>query len=274
MTEPSPRLLIGGTAEGQLSMTARMGNRHGMIAGATGTGKTVSLQILAEAYSRIGVPSFMADVKGDLSGLSQAGKTHPKIDERIEKIGIEDFKLRGNPVVFWDLHGKLGHPVRTTISEMGPLLLSSLLELNDTQTGVLYSCFKIADDNGMLLLDLKDLRAMLVWVGDHAKDLRTEYGNISAASVGAIQRRLLVLEEQGAEDFFGEPALDINDLMRTDFSGNGVISVLDVTRLLSRSPRLYATFLLWLLSELFEQLPEIGDPEKPKLVFFFDEAHL
>ena len=255
-------------------MTARMGNRHGMIAGATGTGKTVSLQILAEAYSRIGVPSFMADVKGDLSGLSQAGKTHPKIDERIEKIGIEDFKLRGNPVVFWDLHGKLGHPVRTTISEMGPLLLSSLLELNDTQTGVLYSCFKIADDNGMLLLDLKDLRAMLVWVGDHAKDLRTEYGNISAASVGAIQRRLLVLEEQGAEDFFGEPALDINDLMRTDFSGNGVISVLDVTQLLSRSPRLYATFLLWLLSELFEQLPEIGDPEKPKLVFFFDEAHL
>jgi len=255
-------------------MTARMANRHGMVAGATGTGKTVTLQILAEGFSRIGVPVFLADVKGDLSGLARPGKTHPKIDERVKKIGIENFAFRANPVVLWDLFGQQGHPIRTTVSEVGPLLFSNLLELNDTQTGVMYSAFKIADDNGFLLLDFKDLRSMLSWVGDNAADLKNEYGNISSASIGAIQRQLLVLEEQGAENFFAEPAIELNDLMGTDLSGQGMIHVLDVTRLMQESPRLYATFLLWLLSELFENLPEVGDPEKPKFVLFFDEAHL
>ena len=216
----------------------------------------------------------MADVKCDLSGLSKAGKPHHKIDERIDIIKIEDYQDRQYPVVFWDLFGDLGHPFRTTISELGPLLLSTLLELNDTQTGVLYSAFRIADDNELLLLDLKDLRSMLIWMGEHSKELSSEYGNMSAASIGAIQRRLLVLEEQQAEYFFGEPAASIEDLMKTDFSGNGVVSIMDVTKLISKSPRLYATFLLWLLSELFEELPEVGDADRPRLVFFFDEAHL
>lgn len=269
-----PELLIGGTGDRQRRMAARMGNRHGLIAGATGTGKTVSLQVLAEGFSRIGVPVFMADVKGDLSGLANPGKPHPKIDERVRKIKITDYQQRPNPVLFWDLDGDLGHPIRATISDLGPLMLSNLFELNDTQTGVLYSTFKMADDGGLLLLDLKDLRAMLHWMGENAKELPNEYGNISNASIGAIQRRLLVLDEQGAEKFFGEPALQLSDLMQHDFSGNGVISILDVTRLVSESPRLYATFLLWLLAELFEQLPEVGDADRPKFVFFFDEAHL
>jgi DNA helicase HerA-like ATPase len=234
----------------------------------------VTLQILAEGFSKIGVPVFMADVKGDLSGLAQPGKTHPKISERIDTIGIESFAFTSKPVLFWDMFKKQGHPVRTTISDMGPLLLSNLLELNDTQSGILYAAFDIADDNGMLLLDLKDLRSMLTWMGNNSKELSTEYGNISKSSVGAIQRRLLVLEEQGAEQFFGEPALKLSDLMITDFSGQGVISIMDVTKLMHTSPRLYSTFLLWLLSELFEQLPEVGDAEKPKMVLFFDEAHL
>jgi DNA helicase HerA-like ATPase len=274
MTDPAT-LLIGGTSDGrQISSLGRMGNRHGLISGATGTGKTVTLQILAEGYSRMGVPVFLADVKGDLSGLAKAAAPHEKITERIQAIGIEGYQARAYPAVFWDLVGTRGHPVRTTISEMGPLLLANLLELNDIQEGVLYACFRIADDNGLLLLDLKDLRSMLSWVADNAKDLQRDYGNLSTASIAAIQRDLLVLEEQGADHFFGEPALKLEDLMITDFSGNGVIGVLDATQLMQTSPRLYATMLLWLLSELFEQLPEVGDPDKPRLVFFFDEAHL
>ncbi len=270
----STDILIGGNGATQVSLPARTANRHGMIAGATGTGKTVTLQVLAEGFSRIGVPVFLADVKGDLSGLAQSGSENDKIRARIETIGLEGFSPQGNPTLFWDLFAKQGHPVRTTISDMGPLLLSNLLELNDTQTGVLYSAFNIADDSGMLLLDLKDLRSMLNWMGENAKELSTQYGNISSASIGAIQRKFLVLEEQGAEHFFGEPALRLEDLMNIDFSGRGVISLLDVTDLIAKSPRLYATFLLWLLAELFEQLPEVGNPEKPKLVIFFDEAHL
>ncbi len=267
-------ILIGGNGKNQVVLPASTANRHGLIAGATGTGKTVSLQVLAENFSSIGVPVFLADVKGDLSGLAQAGSDNDKINSRLQTIGIEKFTTQPSPTLFWDLFGKKGHPVRTTISDMGPLLLSSLLELNDTQTGVLYSAFKLADDDGLLLLDLKDLRSMLHWMGDNASELSTEYGNITQASIGAIQRRFLVLEEEGAENFFGEPALRLDDLMITDFSGRGVISLLDVTDLINQSPRLYATFLLWLLAELFEQLPEVGDPEKPKLVIFFDEAHL
>ncbi len=273
MAEPT-RILLGGSDAGQEHLIASMGNRHGLIAGATGTGKTVSLQVLAEGFSRIGVPVFMADVKGDLSGLAKPANPHPKIDERIEKIGITDYRAGPSPVVFWDLDGENGHPIRATISDLGPLLLSNLFELNETQTGVLYTAFRIADENGLLLLDLKDLRAMLAWMAEHNKEISSEYGNVSKASVGAIQRRLLVLEEEGGEKFFGEPAIKLDDLMMTDFSGNGVISVLDVTRLVSESPRLYATFLLWLLAELFENLPEVGDADKPKFVFFFDEAHL
>jgi hypothetical protein len=267
-------LIIGGAGGEMLTMSGRSGNRHGLISGATGTGKTVSLQILAEAYSRMGVPVFMADVKGDLAGLARAGKPHPKIDERLQAIGLPDYQQQGYPVVFWDLFAKAGHPVRTTISEMGPLLLASLMELNETQEAVLYACFSMADDNGLLLLDLKDLRSMLSWMGDHTKELKSDYGNISAASIAAIQRRLMVLEAQGGDQFFGEPALKLEDLMMTDFSGNGVISILDAGRLMAFSPRLYSTMLLWLLSELFEKLPEIGDPDCPRLVFFFDEAHL
>jgi DNA helicase HerA-like ATPase len=267
-------LLIGGYKGYQVKMNASMGNRHGMISGATGTGKTITLQILAEGFSRIGVPVFLADIKGDLSGITAPGKPHEKIDERIKEIGIKNYEQKGNAAVFWDIFGKTGHPVRATISDMGPLLLSNLLELNDVQTGVLYSCFKIADDNGLLLLDLKDLRALLTWVGNQDGGLQAEYGNIATTSLGSIQRQLLVLEEQGAEHFFGEPAIQLEDFCKTDFSGNGVISILDATELVNKSPRLYATFLLWLLSELFENMPEVGDADRPKLVLFFDEAHL
>lgn len=258
----------------QLNMSAAMGNRHGLIAGATGTGKTVTLQVLAEGFSRLGVPVFMVDVKGDLSGIAKAGQMHDKISQRVEHIKIDGFQFRPNPVVFWDVFGRGGHPVRTTISELGPLLLSHLLELNDTQSGILYSAFKIADDHGMLLLDLKDLRALLNWMGEKARELKTTYGNFSASSIGAIQRRLLVLEEQGASDFFGEPAVKLNDFCQVDFSGNGVISLLDANVLINQSPRLYAAFLLWMLADLFETLPEVGDADKPRLVLFFDEAHL
>lgn len=273
MTEPAS-LIIGAADNQPITQLGKMSNRHGLVAGATGTGKTVTLQILAEAFSRMGVSVFAADIKGDLSGLAEPGKPHPKIDERLAKIPLPGYQQRPYPVVFWDLFGENGHPMRTTVSEMGPLLLANLLDLNDTQTGVLYATFRIADDQGLLLLDLKDLRSLLNWIGENAKELKTEYGNLAPASVAAIQRDLLVLEEQGAEHFFGEPALDIQDLMQSDFSGQGVISILDATRLVERSPRLYATFLLWLLSELFEDLPEVGDPDRPKLVFFFDEAHL
>jgi len=260
-------------AEEFLGILPRMANRHGLIAGATGTGKTVTLRVLAEHFSRIGVPVFMADVKGDLSGMAQAGGDHPKVMERVAALGLEDFSPQGFPVVFWDLFGEQGHPVRTTVSEMGPLLLARLLDLNPTQTGILTLVFKIADDQGMLLLDLKDLQAMVRYVGDNAKDFRTEYGNVSAASIGAIQRALLTLEQQGAESFFGEPALNLDDLMQTGPGGLGVINILAADRLI-QTPKIYATFLLWLISELFEKLPEIGDPAKPRIVFFFDEAHL
>ena len=251
----------------------RLANRHGLIAGATGTGKTVSLQVLAEDFSRRGVPVFMADVKGDLSGISQPGKAHPKLQQRADEIGLEDYSYEAFPVVFWDLFGKKGHRVRATVSEMGPLLLARMLGLNDTQEGVLYATFRIADDQGMLLLDLKDLRALLTFVGENAKELRLEYGNMSAASIGAIQRRLLVLEQEGARQFMGEPALDLYDFMRSGAGGYGNINILAADKLM-HTPKLYATFLLWLLSELFEELPEVGDPDKPELVFFFDEAHL
>jgi DNA helicase HerA-like ATPase len=267
-------LCLGGDGNIKVNLNARMANRHGLIAGATGTGKTVTLQVMAEAFSRIGVPVFMADVKGDLSGLAQPGSLNDKIQSRVEKIGLANFACQPNPVLFWDIFHKNGHPVRTTISDIGPLILSNLLELNDTQTGVLYSTFDFADDNGFLLLDFKDLRAMLNWMAENGKSLPSEYGNISGSSIGAIQRKLLILEEQGAEHFFGEPAIKLNDLMITDFSGRGVISILDVTKLMTQSPRLYSTFLLWLLAELFEQLPEVGDADKPKIVLFFDEAHM
>ncbi len=270
----SPKLLIGGNGQQTVFMNASMANRHGMVAGATGTGKTVTLQILAENFSKIGVPVFLSDVKGDVSGLGKEAKPHPKIDQRIDTIGIDGYQMSPSPVVFWDLFGKQGHPIRTTVSEIGPLLLSNLLELNDTQTGILYSCFKIADDQGMLILDMKDLRSMLMWMGDNRADLKSEYGNISTASIGAIQRGLLVLEEQGAEFLLGEPAIELADLMSQDFSGRGVINILDASKLIQTSPKLYSTFLLWLLSELFETLPEVGDSDKPKFVMFFDEAHL
>ena len=267
--------LIIGAANGiPIQQLGSMSNRHGLVAGATGTGKTVTLQILAEGFSRMGVPVFAADIKGDLSGLAAVATPNPKIEERLRQIPLPDYAPSACPVAFWDIYGETGHPIRTTVSEMGPLLLTNLLDLNDTQSGLLYACFRIADDQGLLLLDLKDLRAMLAWMSDHARDLRPTYGNISAASIGAIQRQLLVLEEQGGNLFFGEPALQLNDLLHVDFSGRGVVSILDATRLVAQSPRIYATFLLWLLSELFEQLPEAGDANKPRLVFFFDEAHL
>ena len=250
-----------------------MANRHGLVAGATGTGKTVTLQVIAERFSAIGVPCFMADVKGDLAGISRPGEAKPKIADRIKLLKLGEYSFHGSPVTFWDLFGEQGHPVRATISEMGPLLFSRLLNLNETQAGVLTIVFKIADDNGLLLLDLKDLRSMLDYVGTNASMFKTEYGNVSAASIGAIQRGLLTLEEQGAKKFFGEPALDLDDLIQTDAKGMGVINILAADRLM-QSPMLYATFLLWMLSELYEHLPEVGDLEKPKLVFFFDEAHL
>jgi len=276
---PEP-LLIARAGTTDLALLPGLANRHGLITGATGTGKTVTLQTLAQAFSRIGVPVFMADVKGDLSGISQAGAMSPRLKERLDLLRITDTVFEGCPVAFWDVFAKSGHPVRATISDMGPLLIGRLLNLNDTQQGVLTLVFKVADDNGLLLLDLKDLRAMLQHVGENAKELQTGYGNISAASVGAIQRGLLELEQQGAAQFFGEPALDISDLMQTATGGGqsgksgwGVVNILAADRLM-HSPKLYSTFLLWMLSELFEQLPEVGDPEKPKLVFFFDEAHL
>jgi DNA helicase HerA-like ATPase len=272
MAQELPTLLVA-KGKSDLSVSPRMANRHGLIAGATGTGKTVSLRVLAENFSRIGVPVFMADVKGDLSGLPLAGGENPKVVERIQKLGLKDFKFEGYPVVFWDVFGGQGHPVRTTISEMGPLLLSRILMLNDIQSGVLSIVFKIADDNGLLLLDLKDLRSMAQFVGDNADQFKTQYGNISAASVGAIQRNLLTLEEQGGDKFFGEPALNLQDFMQTDKAGKGTINILTADKLM-QSPRVYATLLLWMLSELFEQLPEVGDPQKPNLIFFFDEAHL
>jgi DNA helicase HerA-like ATPase len=259
--------------EQPIYLLPKMANRHGLIAGATGTGKTVTLQTLAENFSARGVPVFMADVKGDLAGMSQAGGNNLKVLERAKALGISDFKGEACPVVFWDVFGENGHPVRATVSEMGPLLLGRLLSLNDTQEGVLNMVFKIADENGMLLLDLKDLRSMVQYVADNADQFKTQYGNVSAASAGAIQRSLLELETQGADKFFGEPALDLDDLIQTQ-SGRGVINILAAEKLMQQSPKVYATFLLWLLSELFERLPEIGDPEKPKLVFFFDEAHL
>jgi uncharacterized protein len=271
MSEP---LLIAKTsdaAQTDLVLLPALANRHGLIAGATGTGKTVSLQVLAEHFSNIGVPVFMADVKGDLTGISQPGKANPKVEERAKLLKL-DLKPAACPVTLWDVFGEQGHPVRATVSEMGPLLLSRIFNLNDTQAGVLNLVFKIADDKGLLLLDLKDLRALLSWVGERAGEFTTDYGNISPASIGAIQRGLLSLEQQGGDKFFGEPALALDDLMQTT-EGKGVINILAADKLLS-SPRLYSTFLLWLLSELFENLPEVGDRDKPKLVFFFDEAHL
>ena len=272
MANPSSSLLVA-KGKSDISILPKMANRHGLIAGATGTGKTVTLRVMAEQFSKIGVPLFMADVKGDLSGLSFPGGESPKVTERVEKLKLTDFNFEGYPVLFWDLFGEQGHPVRTTVSEMGPLLLSRILNLNEIQSSVLSLVFKVADDSGLLLLDFKDLRAMVRFVGDQADQFKTQYGNISAASIGAIQRSLLALGEQGGDKFFGEPALNLQDLMQTDAAGKGMISILAADKLM-QSPRLYSTFLLWMLSELFEQLPELGDPEKPKLVFFFDEAHL
>jgi uncharacterized protein len=267
-----PILIARGDVD--LFLLPQMANRHGLIAGATGTGKTISLQMIAEGLSRIGVSVFMADVKGDLSGVSQPGlSTNPKINERIQLLKLTNFTFQGYPVIYWDVFGEQGHPVRATVSEMGPLLLARLFDLNDTQSAVLSLVFKIADDNGLLLLDLKDLQAMLQYVGNNASQFQTAYGNISAASIGAVQRSLMALQQQGGDKFFGEPALDLDDMMRTDSKGRGTINILAADKLML-TPKTYATFLLWLLSELFEKLPEMGDAEKPKLAFFFDEAHL
>ncbi len=265
-------LVIAKHEDSELALLPALANRHGLITGATGTGKTITLQLLAERFSAIGVPVFMADVKGDLSGLAAAGSLTPKLQSRLQALGVQDYAPAKCPVTFWDVFGEQGHPVRATISDMGPMLLARLLNLNDTQAGVLQLVFKIADDRGLLLLDLKDLRAMIQHVGENAKTFTTEYGNVSAASIGAIQRGLLNLGEQGGEAFFGEPMLDLADLIQTD-DGKGVVNILAADKLMASS-RLYSTFLLWLLSELFEQLPEVGDLDKPKLVFFFDEAHL
>jgi len=266
-----PPLLIAKNDQKELALLPALANRHGLITGATGTGKTVTLQALAQRFSAIGVPVFMADVKGDLSGIAKPGGANPKVAERVKALKVS-VAAEGCPVVFWDVFGKAGHPVRATISDMGPLLLGRMLDLNETQEGVLSLVFKIADDQGLLLLDLKDLRAMLQHVGDNAAQFKTAYGNVSTASIGAIQRGLLALENQGGAKFLGEPMLDIGDLMQTR-DGKGVVNILAAGELMN-SPKLYATFLLWLLAELFEHLPEVGDPDKPKLVFFFDEAHL
>lgn len=252
---------------------SQFANRHGLIAGATGTGKTVTLKVLAESFSRIGVPVFLADAKGDVSSLAKAGETNPKFEERIKSLNIDSIPFAASPVVFWDLFGEQGHPIRTTVSEIGPLLLSRMLNLNDTQEGVLSAVFRIADDQGLLLIDFKDLKAMITYVSEHAADFKAEYGNLSPASLGAIQRNLLALADQGGDKFFGEPALNIMDFIQTDDQGRGNINLLAADKLMN-TPKLYATFLLWMLSELFEQLPEVGDMDKPKLVFFFDEAHL
>jgi len=273
-------VFIGGGGEGygtKQGLSLKYANRHGLIAGATGTGKTVTLQILAEGFSAAGVPVFMSDVKGDLSGLAKPGsqgfKLHEAFTSRASKIGFEDYSYQGFPVTFWDLLGEQGHPVRTTVAEMGPLLLSRLMELSEAQEGILNIAFRLSDEQGLPLLDLKDLQALLVWVGESRAELSLRYGNVSVQSIGAIQRRLLVLENQGGAKLFGEPALELKDIMMTDPQGRGRINILAADKLMG-SPRLYATFLLWLLSELFEELPEVGDPDKPRLVFFFDEAHL
>ena len=252
---------------------SKFANRHGLIAGATGTGKTVTLKVLAESFSRLGVPVFLADAKGDVSSLAQAGASTPKFDERIKSLGIDSIPFAASPVVFWDLFAEQGHPIRTTITEIGPLLLARMLNLNDTQEGVLSAVFRIADDQGMLLIDFKDLKAMIGYVSEHAAEFKAEYGNLSPASLGAIQRNLLALADQGGDQFFGEPSLNILDFIQTDSNGHGYINILAADKLMN-TPKLYATFLLWMLSELFEQLPEVGDMDKPKLVFFFDEAHL
>ncbi len=266
------KFLIG-KGENPVELLSNMSNRHGLISGATGTGKTVTLKVMAEHFSSIGVPVFLADVKGDLASLSVAGVMNPKIQERIDFLNLKDFSFDSYPTRLWDVFGKLGHPVRTTVSEMGPLLLSRLLDLNDTQEGVLSIVFRLADEMELLLIDLKDLRSMLIYVGENAKDITLQYGNVSAQSVGAIQRSLLRLEDQGGDLFFGEPDLDIHDFIQVDSNGKGYINVLAAEQLFN-SPTLYSTFLLWMLSELFEQLPEVGDVDKPKIVFFFDEAHL
>ena len=265
-------ILIGGSDAGQIFLNPRYANRHGLVAGATGTGKTVTLQCLAEGFSDLGIPVFLADVKGDVSGISQAGKPHRKIDERVEKIGIQNYQQRGYPVAFWDVFGEQGTPVRSTISEMGPQLISRLLDLNETQESILTLVFEFCDDEGMLLVDLNDLRTTLEYLGTHGKDLGVGF-SVSKASVNAILRRLLMLEREGGDQFFGEPALQLEDFMQTSRDGRGMINILAADMLI-RSQRVYATFLLWLLSELFENLPELGDPEQPVLVFFFDEAHL
>ncbi|HAR94589.1 MAG TPA: ATP-binding protein [Deltaproteobacteria bacterium] len=266
------RILVGKGSQ-PIYLPTKYANRHGLIAGATGTGKTISLMVLAEGFSRLGVPVFMADVKGDVAGLAMPGLTSEKIEQRVKQIGIEDYTNEANPVLFWDLYGKAGHPVRTTISEIGPSLLGRMLEINDTQTGVLEIVFKLADDRGLLLLDLDDLRALLAFVAGNHKEISTQYGLVSTQSIAAIQRAMLSLEREGGEALFGEPALELNDLLRTDLSGRGIINILAADQLILK-PRLYSSFLLWLLSELFENLPEVGDLDKPKLVFFFDEAHL
>jgi DNA helicase HerA-like ATPase len=271
-------IFIGTDTDGvHQELLLKRANRHGLVAGATGTGKTVTMQILAEGFSKAGVPVFVADVKGDVSGLAVAGskdhKLHDKLISRAEKIGLEDYAYQAFPTIFWDLYGEKGHPVRTTIAEMGPTMLTRLMDLTSAQEGVMNIAFDIADENDWPLLDLKDLKAALTFVAEQRKELALEYGNITSQSVGAIIRNLLVLDRDGADEFFGEPALKLKDLMRTDMSGNGVISILAADELISH-PRLYSTFLLWLLSELFEELPEVGDPDKPKMVFFFDEAHL
>lgn len=270
MAEP---ILFAKGSEDFVYMLPKLANRHGCITGATGTGKTVSLQVLAQSFSKLGVPVFMADVKGDLTGISQAGEASPKLVARLEKYGIPTPNFAACPVTLWDLYGEQGHPIRATISDMGPLLLSRILDLNDTQSGVLSLIFKLADDEGQLILDMKDLRAMLQHVSDRRAEIQGTYGNVSPATVGAIQRKLLELEVQGADKFFAEPMLDIFDLMRVDHNGNGMVNILAADKLMN-SPKLYGVFLLWLLAEIYEALPEVGDLEKPKFVFFFDEAHL
>ncbi len=265
-------ILIGGSTAGQIFLNPRYANRHGLVAGATGTGKTVTLQCLAEGFSDLGVPVFLADIKGDLSGISQPGTPHPKVAERVQKIGMEHYQQRGYPVAFWDLFGKKGTPIRSTISEMGPQLITRLLDLNETQESVITLVFEFADNEGMLLVDLKDLRTTLEYLGNNSRELGAGFG-VSKASVNAILRRLLMLEREGGDHFFGEPALQLQDFMRTGLDGRGMINILAADTLIM-NPRVYSTFLLWLLSELFEELPELGDPEQPVLVFFFDEAHL
>jgi len=272
MGDATPGLLIAKDTT-ELYLLLQMANRHGLVAGATGTGKTVTLQVLVEAFSRAGVPVFAADVKGDLSGVSQPGGGNPRVDERIQKLGLAPWEFAGSPVMFWDVFGEQGHPVRTTAAEIGPLLLGRMLGLNDIQEAVLAVAFRVADDNGLLLLDIDDLRSMLKYVADNAAEIGTTYGNVSPASIGAIQRSLLTLEDQGGRSLFGEPALDLFDFMQTDASGHGYINILAADKLML-SPQVYSTLLLWLLSELYERLPEAGDLAKPKLVFFFDEAHL